>query len=779
VSAVNYTPPGSLVDFLQSTKFVSLVVGPYGCVAADTLVLTEKGPTPIADITQPTRVVSWNEKTCRYQLSWCDSAFPKGTDYLYRVATQDGEFVASGQHQLLLASGEYRPVQALRPGDALASYSDSLHPSIAELCLSASPEDGPRCSETHVSYLGDCAELNRLCGLPFLPVADSGPVFAPVLAGVPESVSHESDQNVLLHTGGRLGRLPSRIRYALFGARQRIDDFLHRVLRPVGGSAHGDEGCGGHSEAIAQRWLQFPWSLIRRPLRQVPFSRTGSLEAPSYSTTKRSTAIVSITREEVKRKYWDLQVQGTHNYVTVDGAVHHNSTKTTAGIMKIAYMAKRVAPSRDGIRRSRAAWIRNTREQLNDTSIPDFLKWFPDGAAGKFMKTGLKFLLKFDDVECEVLFRGLDDSNDVRRLLSLQLTFGIMDEFREINPDIYEALTGRVGRYPDGMMVPHREEWGNDKNGNPIQGCVTDQGKAADAIWGMSNPPDYDTFWEGLLSDPPENMHVTIQPSGLSPEADWVHFLKPDYYENLAIGKTEDWVDVYIHSKFGKSLSGQPVFKSFHRETHVAKTPFKRAVDSSAPLIIGVDAGLTPAAVIGQVIYDGRVIVYDALTSDGMGALRFVREKLKPLIANKFPGMASVVIIDPAARQRAQTDERTVMDIYKAEGFTVKTAKTNAIAARIAAVDNFLTRTFDGKAGILFDPEGAVDLVRAMGGKYRYKINTKGEMDEKPEKTHPWSDIADALQYLCLHADGNEQGGLAQNQNYRREVTRVSARGWT
>jgi hypothetical protein len=75
------------------------------------------------------------------------------------------------------------------------------------------------------------------------------------------------------------------------------------------------------------------------------------------------------------------------------------------------------------------AVIRNTRQMLWDTTIPDFIKWYPDGEAGILEKTNSKFQLKFDDVECEVLFRGLDDANDVRRLLSLQLTFGVMDEF--------------------------------------------------------------------------------------------------------------------------------------------------------------------------------------------------------------------------------------------------------------------------------------------------------------------------------------------------------------
>jgi len=440
------------------------------------------------------------------------------------------------------------------------------------------------------------------------------------------------------------------------------------------------------------------------------------------------------------------------------------STKTTAGIMKIIHHASQMAPCKDGVRRSRAIWVRNTREQLRDTSIPDFMKWIPDGVMGSFMKTEYKFLIKVGDIECEVLFRGLDDANDVRRLLSLQASFFIFDEFREIHPDIFNAAQGRLGRYPDKMM-----------NG---VGCQTDDGKPNAHLWGMTNPPDQDTFWEDLINEPPENTHVTIQPSGLSPEADWLDFLPMDYYENLAEGKTEDWVDVYIHAKFGKSLSGQPVFRAFDRTTHTAKDEIN-PIFSDAPLLIGVDAGLTPAAVIGQLAYDGRLVVYDALVSDGMGALRFVREKLKPLLSNKFSGRRSLVIIDPAAFQRVQTDERTVADIYKAEGFVVKPAKTNSVAARLAAVEKFMTRVVDGKYGLVVDPVNANSLIQALAGKYRYKINSKGVKDESPEKSHPWSDIADAFQYLCLHADGGERFGGQMASIGRREVVKVSAVGWT
>ena len=69
------------------------------------------------------------------------------------------------------------------------------------------------------------------------------------------------------------------------------------------------------------------------------------------------------------------------------------STKTTAGIMKIVHHAAQMAPCKDGIRRSRCIWVRNTREQLRDTSIPDFLKWIPDCVMGSFLKTEYIFLL--------------------------------------------------------------------------------------------------------------------------------------------------------------------------------------------------------------------------------------------------------------------------------------------------------------------------------------------------------------------------------------------------
>ena len=453
------------------------------------------------------------------------------------------------------------------------------------------------------------------------------------------------------------------------------------------------------------------------------------------------------------------------------------STKTTAAILKVVYHAKKMAAGRDGVRRSRAVVIRNTREQLRDTTIPDFKKWLPDGIAGVYHATNYSLVLRFDDVECEVLFRGLDDTNDVRRLLSLQASFGIMDEFREINPTIFEALQGRMGRYPDGMMVPHRPEWGVDSKGNPVQGCVTDDGKPNWHVWGATNAPDYDTFWSNYLENPPANAFVLMQPSGLSEKADWIQYLPSDYYENLAEGKTEDWVNIYVHGRFGRSLSGRPVFPGFSSDFHVAKTQLRPFKSTTTPLIIGLDFGLTPAAVLGQLDPAGRLLIFDSLTSVGMGINRFINEKLKPTLSQRFAGIPVMVVGDPAGAQRAQTDERSCFDILKAEGFRVVPARTNAVAGRLAAVEKFLSRQIDGGPGLLIDP-GAMDIIKALRGGYRYKVKKNGETEDSPEKNDS-SHCSDALQYLALHADGGALFGATAHNQQAREIKRVSHAGWT
>lgn len=430
------------------------------------------------------------------------------------------------------------------------------------------------------------------------------------------------------------------------------------------------------------------------------------------------------------------------------------SGKSSASMIKIAYHAKKMRAGKDGVRRSRAVVVRNTNQMLTDATIPTFMTWFPEGVAGDYARTDKRFFLKFDDVVCEVLFRGLDDANDVRRLLSLECSFGILDEYREIHPDIFNALQGRVGRYP------------SVANG----GCVTDEGRPNHHIWGATNAPDADTFWENFMTEPPGTASIFMQPSALSPEADWTENLIEGYYQTLAEGKSEDWIDVYIHNKFGRSLSGTPVYqRTFVQDFHVAKDDLRPIPSANHPITIGLDFGRTPAAVFMQRDPRGRVLVLSEVTSENMGIETFINTKLNPHIAQHYQGFAFVCAPDPAGFMKQQLNEMTLVDALKNAGFKCVKPPTNDPDKRIQAVERLLNLQIEGKAMFLIDPRCST-LLKGFRSGYRYKVKKNGEMEDKPDKNE-FSHIHDALQYGCAVIDMNIRGfGIAPT---RREVKKV------
>ena len=67
--------------------------------------------------------------------------------------------------------------------------------------------------------------------------------------------------------------------------------------------------------------------------------------------------------------------------------------------------------------------------------------------------------------------------------------------------------------------------------------------------------------------------------------------LPDNYYEDAGAGQVRPHIDVYIHSMFGRSLSGKPVFQ-YERQRHVAKDAPHHLAEFH--LCIGLDAGREP-----------------------------------------------------------------------------------------------------------------------------------------------------------------------------------------
>jgi hypothetical protein len=428
------------------------------------------------------------------------------------------------------------------------------------------------------------------------------------------------------------------------------------------------------------------------------------------------------------------------------------SGKSVTSSFEVIRRATMQKPDQHGKRRTRAAIVRETARQLQDTTIKTFLDWFPPGVCGRYMRTTKTYFFSVGDVECEVMFRALDDADDVANLNSLELSFAWFNECRDIHPDIVDAMSKRIGRFPSA------------KDGGPTWF----------GMWGDTNPPTMDTWWyyqmehlsptDGIsLND--NGWDVFKQPSGRSPYAENVENLPEGYYDTQ--GRSDEYIRVYIDGEYGLSLAGQPVFKYFNPDYHMAKQPLRPIVSATRPIIVGMDLGLTPAAVCGQLDPRGRALVQAEAVSFDMGVQRFVRQMLKPLLYERFPGAPVFVVVDPAGTQRAQTDERSAVDIIKAEGLKVIPAKTNKISARLSAVDDYLMRQVDGEAAFLVDPR-CMALKAALMGGYRY--DRKVEKIDKNKHSH----VADALQYLMLHIGSVSGGEMPQ----RREIKQAPMAAW-
>jgi hypothetical protein len=435
------------------------------------------------------------------------------------------------------------------------------------------------------------------------------------------------------------------------------------------------------------------------------------------------------------------------------------SGKTTGIFFKLVRMCKLQERGPDGIRRVRAVIVRNTMPQLRDTTLSSWNYWFKAGQAGDWHETAKKFVLRFDDVECEVLFRALDTAEDVQRVLSLEVTFAIIDEFVQIPRQIIDALAARCGRYP-----------------SKKDGGATNWG-----MWGSSNPDTEDNWWFEHLTNNPNVLTVegsaqeleTLQkrlvmreqmtgetwqtkyfhqPSGFSPDAENLENLPGGqaYYTSQAVDKPKAWVKQFLEAEWGFSMAGKPVVPTFNADLHVAKTPLK--YNPRLPLIIGLDPGIKGTAlVMGQEDLHGRLLVLGEIITTGMGISRVISERLKPYLKNYFPDAEVIVAPDPAAMQKAQTDERSVVEVIR-KHFKVRAESNNRLPLRLDAIEYYTTRLTDIGPAFMIDAKMAPITTRALKGGWRYSMDTKtdtisGPDPEKNQYSHP----GDACGYLARY----------------------------
>ena len=439
------------------------------------------------------------------------------------------------------------------------------------------------------------------------------------------------------------------------------------------------------------------------------------------------------------------------------------SGKSVACSVEVFRRALMQEKSPDGKRKSRWAIIRNTNPQLRTTTIKTWLDWFPEEDWGRFSwSVPYTHKISKSDLELEVIFLALDRPEDVKKLLSLELTGIWINEAREIPKSIIDACTMRVGRYP------------SMRDGGPTwTGVIADTNAPEEDHWwpimaGEVPIPDHIGSEESRMLVKPDNWRFYTQPSAMiedkdeegrvdkyrpNPLAENKKHMMASYYPNLIQGKTKSWIDVYVMNRLGHIQDGKPVYNMFRADVHVAKEEIP--VADGLPLFIGLDFGLTPAAVFGQKVR-GRWLILQEIVAFDMGIVRFA-ELLRAEIATRYANCDVNIFGDPAGDFRAQTDESTPFQILRGAGLKARPTHSNDVALRLESVSQPLQRMVDGQSGVLVDLR-CKELIKGFEGGYHYRrMQVSGERYEDRPAKDRFSHIHDALQYLMLGSGEGRQ----------------------
>ena len=451
------------------------------------------------------------------------------------------------------------------------------------------------------------------------------------------------------------------------------------------------------------------------------------------------------------------------------------SGKTTACLFELFRRSCEQEPASDGLRYTRFAIVRQTLKQLKDTVLKDITSWLQGIATFKVSDNTV--YIQMGDVRSEWLLIPLDDPDDQRRLLSMQLTGAWMSECIEMDVGIISPLAGRCGRYP-----------------SAAQGGCTWHGIIAD-----TNMPSEGSPWHRFMElNTPPDWDIHIQPSGMSSEAENLEWLTQNpetlklpvdseerkaqgrkYYERFIRSNSPDWCKRYVHAEYGDDPSGSAVFReSFKLNYHVTEevTPV-----SSYPLVMGLDFGRDPCAIICQPDHKGRLLVLEEIIAEDIGLELQLQRAIKPtLMQERYVGRSVIIVGDPAGNQRSTLYEETSFDLIKRHGLIAYPAPTNDINKRINAIESWMLAARDGGPALVIDKERCPTLIRALSGGYRYARTRSGQRRALPDKNE-YSHIVDAFQYACVAAHGGMTDMIANRMRNRSRAARpkVNSTAWT
>lgn len=451
----------------------------------------------------------------------------------------------------------------------------------------------------------------------------------------------------------------------------------------------------------------------------------------------------------------------------------YGSGKTSMCCMDVIFRACQMPPCLDGVRRARTIILRNTFDQLKKGIFDVWCSWCDN--LGHVRKTsGNQLLAKhlFNDgyglVELELWFIPLDSIDDIEKLKSFNATNAILNELSELPRSVLEHLPARLGRYPKKDTIDPQyitKKYDTEiilPNGKTeILECPYWHGIIADTnpppikhfiytIFEKERPPNYKLFKQppGLLVG--DDGNVIKENGQYYPNVECDNYgigLPKDYYIKQAQGATQEFIKVYCLGQYGTLCEGLPMYPQYNDDLHAVED-IQYVKDE--PILITLDGGFTPAGLVQQCI-NGQLRAIKEFTTDRMYFDELIKNVLLPYATTTLENFEITWVCDPTIT------EREVLAVAELGIILVK-ALTNNIEPRVQAMTAFLNKMVFGEPAFLLSKVGCPVLREGFNGEYKFKKSQKitDEVEkDKPDKTHPISDVHDCAQYGALHFGGN------------------------
>lgn len=461
------------------------------------------------------------------------------------------------------------------------------------------------------------------------------------------------------------------------------------------------------------------------------------------------------------------------------------SGKTVASCAKGPKTAATFLPvCKDGWVRAKMLCTRDTYRSFAATALASWYNMFPithpwtvkhEGGQDRPVKHTLAFSARrgADTVKVEFIMEtGAPGEFDIEAFFKgYEITMGWGNEIDLQHPNTLPLMLQRCGRYPPVEMIADSELDRVSRLGRQQlaeMGQPTEPGEIVlpRIVFGDLNPPDIDhpayltPFGEAakpgsIVRGVTPGWTGFWQPGGLSPNAEnRIGKPRSSYQLEEQTAKDKNLVRRMVHSLPAYAKDGKPVYEGyFDQARHVADQAIDPVRDWG--LTIGIDAGGSPAATIGQTTpYGQNRLLAEIVSEPGTGPTRFGQMLLAALMS-QFPGIPILgAWADPAAflgADRETGEFHWVNTLQEVVRFPILPAPSNEPGIRQEAVKHYLSLNIDGlHPGYLVSP-ACRKMIGGFSAHYKLsKKNSASETDKLAVVKNEYSHPHDAEQYRCL-----------------------------